>query len=897
MKRLVLGLLLLITSVAVAQYTPPTSGQDTYLGDNAVACTNANTAFKITTVGTQAMACTPSAHGFFTRGVFGVDINLKTTVDESGSSYATYNQTKFGSSSAWVVPTLNQLQQTLGWNTLAPYSSPNVFPYNAATKLPYLVYSNIAYYSTFNSQNYGTCAEKDMYWSMGRSGNTTTWGGPAGSGGFRDFRDPCWAAYYTAFLANNSAFTGPATSTLANKHYIFGVADSDSDNMPCMGAGPDFTAFNGNNTFRCGYAAFFVTPVQFSDSHWVNDISSNGQVYTDGTMYFKKKWHDLAIAAHTNISGVNSAWGSSYTTDKTSGTCFGSLQPTYICPSPSAAVTLGTATGSSQTLTATLSGVVSKFSVYIADNGVVIGGDSGTSTIYGAPKITAGSINYTTGALSVTLTTTVGHTITAGYIQNGWGIGTGMLDEDCRSAHASYCGTGAASVTVNLTGIPAAVQTDINALTQDYASYYYSTANTAVQNWATAVASPAFVGHVPYFGTVMGATWGAPSDRYVLTGMCSSIDAYLFGAAAGYDLTQAKLDYIDTYCHNIPIIGSSYRTANQQSIFSWTGASCTRSGTAATCTTSTPTKWSTLAGGFHIDTACDNSDFTVSNVPFSGTSNSVTFTTTLTTHSTATCNVFVDDQGSVNGFASQAARGADYQSNVTGQAALAYTSSGLKPVIGNWWWALYDDWAEGLNWGVQTVRGNLYNQSEDVSTTLACNSPNAAFNCGGELSLHNPPIGDIVTYIQATSHALDLALEGATPPPPPPPPPTGSVTLTPSTKLFSSTIVAQTVTQDFTLWNQTTGNTTITSQAVTGTSFSIDSANSTCFATMILNPTGQCTIRVRFTPASATTFSGTLSVVQTTGTLSSTLSGTGISSTPTPIPSKGGKGKGPKWRR
>src|SRR6185369_6643690 len=114
-------------------------------------------------------------------------------------------------------------------------------------------------------------------------------------------------------------------------------------------------------------------------------------------MYFKKRWHDLAIGAHNNIAGVNAAWGSSYTTDLTSGTCFGPLQPSYICPSPGAAVVVGTTNGTSQTISFSLSNtVVSKFSVYIAVAGAVVAGDNGVGGIYG-PGI-SGSINYSTGA-------------------------------------------------------------------------------------------------------------------------------------------------------------------------------------------------------------------------------------------------------------------------------------------------------------------------------------------------------------------------------------------------------------------------------------------------------------------------------------------------------------------
>jgi hypothetical protein len=306
---------------------------------------------------------------------------------------------------------------------------------------------------------------------------------------------------------------------------------------------------------------------------------------------------------------------------------------------------------------------------------------------------------------------------------------------------------------VNLTGVPANVQTDINAMTQDIASQYSGAMKAHLATWSGA---HGFTGPILYAGPTTLGTWSTPPDRYVLQGFAGNVDVWMYGGQGTF--SQAELDFVRTYMGDVPLIEGEYRTSNAQSPFAWPGSSCTHSGTSVTCTVATPNKFSALAGNAHIDTTCGHSDYQVSNVNFTASGTTVTYTASGTpVESSDTCNVFFDD-ANVGGFATQALRCSDYQTTVSGLVSESYTASGVRPFVGSIWWDWYDNWAEQLNWGVETTRGNIYNGADDVNSTLACASPNGSFSCGGELALHGPPLGTCSTYIQATSASIDSAM-------------------------------------------------------------------------------------------------------------------------------------------
>jgi len=693
--------------------------------------------------------CTPGQHEFNGRGPFTFDWSLFTTPDESGEGFSGYETTKYGTSSVYGTQEIANMK-TWGWNMLGPYAGSTFQGY--LFDIPYIAFGNIAYYARTNSGGYTTnCAVKELMYLLGQSGNITRWGGYSSSNGLTDFADPCWQTYHLAFLNNDPAF-GVRSATTAQKGYLVAISDCDSDNCHGFNAGPDFTVKNGNNDYKIGYATLFMAPTLYANSQ-------QSQVYSSGTVYQKKLMHDALVAKYGTIGALNTSWGSSYTTFDSSGVCVGAHIP-ITCSSTFPADSLGTGDGTTLTFSTTLSHVptVDDFSVAVYVAGTLVGGETGTGNIYGT-NLQASTVNKTTGAITVTFTgghaPANGAALTVEYVQNGYRVGTGFMDEDCRSGHSSYCGSGSNSVTINLTGIPSNVQSDINAQGTAIANAYSSAGKASIASWATA---HGFTGHILYCGPTLAGSWGGPPDKYVLAGYAGNVDCLMQGGSGqGFThYTQAMNDYIQSQMGDIPQFETSYRTANADSEFAWNNLACTHSGSSVTCTINGTNNFSANAGKHHIDSTCSPSDYNASNVNFSAGANTVTYTAAGASSSSATCNVFYEDSNE-GGFATQGARGNDLYSDVTSQINATYTATGTKFVIGYIHWGEQSNQSERLNWGVLTTRGNPLNGVDPTSTTQAC-SINTGFNCGGELSNHPVPYGDYIGPIGLANTALDNAL-------------------------------------------------------------------------------------------------------------------------------------------
>jgi len=71
------------------------------------------------------------------------------------------------------------------------------------------------------------------------------------------------------------------------------------------------------------------------------------------------------------------------------------------------------------------------------------------------------------------------HTIRANYVQNGWGIGSGLMDEDGRPAHQNWTGI---DFTL-LSDSNASLKTDLDNYLYQIAAHYFSMCKTAIDPW------------------------------------------------------------------------------------------------------------------------------------------------------------------------------------------------------------------------------------------------------------------------------------------------------------------------------------------------------------------------------------------------------------------------------
>lgn len=479
-------------------------------------------------------------------------------------------------------------------------------------------------------------------------------------------------------------------------------------------------------------------------------------------------------------------------------------------------------------------------------------------------------MNYTTGAVKLLFTAagtpTNGATITARYVQNGWGIGTGLMDEDCRSAHSAYCGTGSGTDPVQLTNLPASVKTDVNDFTQYISGLYSSTIKNSICAWA---GSHGFTGCPMYLGPTVLGTWTMVPDPYVMAGFCGNADAWMYAAAQG-DILQTTLDGVNTACPNQKLFTVEYKVASRDSEFQWVNSSTTHVGTTVTITVAVPNKLNT---NDLYDVNC--ADPTYNRLQFRAQSTTATtfvyIQSPAPTGASTTCTLYFDDNN-VGGFSNQTTRGADFQSSVDSLTAKAYTATGFHPYVGYWSWEHFSDWSDKHPWGYVTIRDNLYTPAETSNAVVLCQAPNPLNrNCGGELSPHGPPYGNYIAAVATANTSIDAYFAGAISAP--------AVSLSPTSLSFNNQAVGlPSSAKTIVLTNTGTATLSISSIALlTGTNYS---ETNTCGTT--LAPSSSCNINVTFSPISVAS-PITDSVVVTTNAASSpdsaSTTGNGVTAT------------------
>lgn len=743
---------------------------DAYGGVANVSCTNPNgtSYFGIATVASHKTLCDPAGHPYFGRGFFVFDFSSLGN-DESGGNYNSYITAKYGATNTnytWETAEVSRMK-SWGFNMIGPVSTsyslafwPWVPSGTNPNKVPFIKTDDACHYSWINEGGWGSAPVKDVL-----STASPNWhgNGDFGFAGVTDYEDPAWTTFVTGMLSSSGDFDWSLllSASTTDKSYLLGVIGCDTDYTHGFDGGSDYVTSPtpGDNDFRLSYEVAMGSPVEWASTH-------QDELYTDSTVYNKKAFYTQLTGEYASIAALNSAWGSTYTTFGTSGTCFGGGFGSWICPSPSAATAVGTGDGSTLTFSHTLTTTVSANSVGIFVAGTLVGGDggdgpfSGTSgTIYG-PNL-SGTINYTTGALSLTFA--AGHApanaaaITAEYIANGWGVGTGLMDEDGRSAHQGWTGTNsvcidgvgvasACSVGGGMTYASAGMVSDLNTLDTTLAAHYASTYKTII----TAQLPGAL-----FFGPQTFGTWTTPPNRYVIAGMAPYTDVGILASAGSSGITQSMLDFVHTYGGDMALGLGTYNTANQDSPFAWPNTACTHSGTTVTCTVSTPQNFST---GLQIDTHCTDGTYNVTEANPSSVSTTTVVYTASGTPSTGstTCNVDFSD-ANVSAFSAMSARASSVGSLMQALPGASYTADGIHPYVMSVWWQWSDKQDEELSWGIVDTRDNAYDGLETTTATVACQAPLQAYTCGGELRSGWGSDNGISPLITANS-AIDAAV-------------------------------------------------------------------------------------------------------------------------------------------
>ena len=549
--------------------TVSAAGLDQYGGRTDIDCSTTGK-WSTQEINNQWWICTPAAHGMFLEDV--ENITSMSAVSDS------VMKAKYGSTSAtgpaWSEATLKRMQ-AWGFNTLGVYAVNELFPvttdssfpldsngYHSHTiKLPFWTYSRPSFYSMRNPTIH-TWADTNVQFLSDPVKNIFGAVSPVFNdyippGGVGDYFDAKMQTWMDDDIAQDWGY-GYIKNNPYNDYLIGFVAD-DSDEMYGLANGPDFP------TIPAGHNDALIALVILSDSPVQTANSGLGFVYADTEMHSKFKLHDLLVSEYGTIAALNTAWGSSYTTFDSSGTCVGTQPVT--CASDVSADSVGTGDGSSLTFSTTLSHTtVSGYSLQILVAGTPVAGDLGNGSLYG-PNISSGTINYSTGALSITFASgkapATGTAITAGYVANGWGIGTGLMDEDMRTSHQAWLGNSWDSISSisggTLSPMDATTSVDLNAFLKQMAGWYF-------QMFANGVH-----GQFPNVLVMLGlGGWNGVPPAPVLQAAGQYVDLIEEDQTSGA-FSQTKLDFIAANYGNKPFIANAYLTATPDSEYGNSG--------------------------------------------------------------------------------------------------------------------------------------------------------------------------------------------------------------------------------------------------------------------------------------------------------------------------------------
>ncbi len=378
-------------------------------------------------------------------------------------------------------------------------------------------------------------------------GSSPFYTGYVPSSGVPDYFDAKLAAWLRSSLSNEDYWTELRSSPYLA--FLIGIACEDGDQIYGFGAGDQFPTApaRGFNNPHLGWIIATVAPTQTANA-------SKHALYADTTVHTKLAWRDYLKTKYGTIEALNRAWGANYTTFDSSGQ---RVSNEY----------LGTGDGKTTRFVHRFSSLVpSKFSVQFKLGSKFVAGDTTQETADGTkgpgprqrgrifgPDVD-GYIDYASGVavLNFTKAPAAGEPITTNYVQNGWGIGSGLLDEDGRLDHQKWLG----GIFKTLSDSNAAVRSDLNSLLAAVSARFFSSCRKEIK-----AAFP----HTLFLGPDTLGSYGVPPRPEVLESASKYIDVLLLAGTGGF--SRQILDYVEQHSNDKPFIETTFRAANPDSDF------------------------------------------------------------------------------------------------------------------------------------------------------------------------------------------------------------------------------------------------------------------------------------------------------------------------------------------
>jgi hypothetical protein len=286
--------------------------------------------FRIEKVANRWVLVDPEGHPLWLLSVDAVDWNLSGKVGVEAAK-AKYGEKELGPK--FGEHALNRLR-SWGFNGLGPYAATYALPVpmygswqGCPVKMPFIRTIRPSYYSTIPRGN--VLPEPVKVLISGALDTRVYQGWP---GHFPDLFDPkfveaanCYAgelyggtekAHYT----RNGAMGGIPHPSLANEPWLLATMTDESDTIFGFGPGPEMPTVDGKLHPHLGWVAAVTKPTQTENDAVAANYGTRLKVqYRDPVVYTKAAWRDYVKQKYVEISALNRAWGSHYTTFDSDG--------------------------------------------------------------------------------------------------------------------------------------------------------------------------------------------------------------------------------------------------------------------------------------------------------------------------------------------------------------------------------------------------------------------------------------------------------------------------------------------------------------------------------------------------------------------------------------------------